>query len=67
MKKNMGAADRVIRFILALVIAILYFTDRISGAAAVILGIVALAFLVTSLAGSCPAYTPLGINTKKKK
>jgi len=28
MKKNMGAADRIIRTILAIVVAILYFTDH---------------------------------------
>ena len=66
MKKNMGFLDRGIRFALAVVVAILYFTGKISGAAAIILGIFALAFLATSLVGHCPAYPPFGINTAKK-
>ena len=66
MKKNMGTVDRGIRFALAVVVAILYFTGKISGIAAIVLGIFALAFFITSLMGHCPAYTPLGIKTTKE-
>jgi len=65
-KKNMGAADRLIRTLLAIVIAVLYFTDQISGTAAIILGIIAVIFLLTSLVGFCPAYLPFKISTRKK-
>mgnify|MGYP006389513673 CR=1 FL=1 len=44
MKKNMGNADRIIRFMVAALIAILYFTNLINGTAAVILGIIAIIF-----------------------
>lgn len=63
MKKNMGTADRTVRILVALAIAILLFTGRISGVVALVLGIVAAAFLVTSLVGSCPAYLPFGLST----
>jgi hypothetical protein len=63
MKKNMGTADRTIRILIALAIAILFFTGRITGVIALVLGIVAAAFFVTSLAGSCPAYLPFGLST----
>ena len=66
MKKNMGTIDRVVRFLVAVLIAILYFTDQISGVAAIILGIFAVVFLVTSFMSSCPLYTPLKISTIKK-
>ncbi len=66
MKKNMGTIDRVVRFLVAVLIAILYFTDQISGVAAIILGIVAVIFLLTSFMSSCPLYTPLKISTIKK-
>jgi hypothetical protein len=66
MKKNMGSVDRGIRFALAVVVAILYFTGKISGIAAIVLGIFALAFFITSLMGHCPAYTPLGLKTTKE-
>ena len=65
MKKNMGMIDRVVRTVIALVVAVLYFTDQITGTAAIILGIIAIVFLLTSLVGSCPAYLPLGLSTKK--
>jgi hypothetical protein len=66
MTKNMGTADRVIRTVLAVLIAVLYFTGTISGTLAVVLGIVAIAFLATSLIGWCPLYVPFKISTKKK-
>jgi hypothetical protein len=66
MKKNMGTVDRTIRIVLALVVAVLYFTGRISGTLAIVLGIFAIAFLLTSLVGSCPAYLPFRLSTRKK-
>ncbi len=67
MKKNMGAIDRSIRTILAIVVAILYFTGNISGITAIVLGIIAIIFLITSFVGFCPLYTLLGISTLKKE
>lgn len=66
MKSNMGTADRAIRILVAVVIAILYFTNQISGLAAIILGIIAIVFILTGFAGWCPGYLPLGLSTKKK-
>jgi len=67
MTKNMGAADRIIRTILAVVIAVLYFADQITGTAAIVLGIIAIVFLLTSLVGVCPLYVPLKLSTRKKE
>ena len=67
MKINMGPADRIIRLVLAAVIAVLYLTKQISGTLAVILGILAVVFIVTSLVGFCPLYCPLRLSTTKKK
>jgi hypothetical protein len=66
MVKNMGIEDRVIRVLLAIVVGILYLTGTISGTLAVILGIVAVVFLVTSIVGFCPGYVPLKIKTLRK-
>lgn len=63
----MGGLDRFIRTVLAIVVAVLYFTKQISGLAAVILGILAVIFLLTSAVGFCPLYVPLRISTKSKK
>lgn len=65
MTKNMGTVDRVVRTLLALVVAVLYFTGQISGTAAIILGIIAVVFLLTSVVGTCPLYVPLKLSTKK--
>lgn len=63
MKKNMGRVDRGIRLALAAGIVILYATGVITGGLAVILGVFAAAFVVTSAIGYCPAYTPFKIST----
>jgi len=67
MKANMGTIDRVIRVLIAVVIAILYFTNQISGTAAIILLVFAGIFILTSLISFCPLYAPFGISTCKKK
>lgn len=66
MKKNMGTADKTIRIVIALLILALYFTNMITGTAAIILLIFAAAFILTSLIGSCPAYSLIGFSTRKK-
>ena len=66
MKKNMGTLDRIIRASVVALIAILYFTNVISGTWAIILGVVAVVFLLTSLIGVCPLYMPFGISTRKE-
>jgi hypothetical protein len=66
MKKNMGTVDRSIRVLLALVVAVLYFTNQISGTAAIILGLFAGIFLITSFMAFCPLYVPFKISTKKE-
>lgn len=66
MKKNMGNIDRLIRTLLALLVGILYYTSVISGTTAVILGVIAVVFLLTSLVSTCPLYMPFGLSTRKK-
>ena len=66
MKKNMGMADRVIRILAAVAIAILYFTHQINGTLAIILLVFAGIFILTSFISFCPLYLPFGIRTNKK-
>lgn len=66
MTKNMGSMDKGIRIALAVIIAILYFTNQITGVAAIVLGIFAVVFLLTSLMSFCPLYVPLKLSTIKK-
>jgi hypothetical protein len=64
-KQNMGTIDRLLRVLLALVIAVLYFSSAISGTVALILGIVAAVFLVTGFTGFCPLYQLFNLSTRK--
>jgi hypothetical protein len=66
MKANMGTTDRIVRTVLALAVAALYFTGRISGTLAIVLGVIALMFLVSSFMSWCPAYAPFGFSTRKE-
>jgi hypothetical protein len=66
MKPNMGTVDRVVRILVAIAIAFLYFTGRISGTVAAILGVIAVVFVITSFAGRCPGYLPFGFSTRKE-
>ncbi len=67
MKKNMGTADRVIRIIIAAVIFTLYFTNVITGTAAIVLLVLSGIFILTSFISFCPLYLPFGISTTGQK
>ena len=67
MKKNMGIFDRVLRIILVIVVAVLIYMGTLSGTAAIILGIIAGIFLITSLIGFCGLYKVVGISTCSTK
>ena len=63
MKTNVGTIDKVIRIALAIVFAVLYFTGTVSGTPGIILLVLGGVFLLTSLMGTCPLYSMLGIST----
>lgn len=63
----MGSLDRIIRVAVAVVVGILYFTGQISGLAAIILGVLAVIFILTSMVSTCPLYLPFGLSTIGKR
>ncbi|MGB2685597.1 MAG: DUF2892 domain-containing protein [Olleya sp.] len=67
MKKNMGALDKSLRVLVAVLIALLYYLNVITGTLAYVLMGIAIIFLITSFINFCPLYTVLGINTCKRK
>jgi hypothetical protein len=67
MQTNMGALDRLIRFIIGVVLAILVIANAVKGTAAIVIGIIAIAMLLTSILGFCGLYVPLKISTIKRK
>ncbi len=67
MKKNMAVADRIARFVIALVLIVLFLTKEyplpVNGVLLAVSGV----FLLTAWAGSCPLYTLLRIDTRQFK
>jgi len=67
MKKNMGNADRIVRILIAAVVAVLYFTHVITGVLGIVLLVIAAVFVLTSLVSFCPLYTLVGLDTCPSK
>jgi hypothetical protein len=66
MTKNMGNLDRTLRLIAVLAIGAVYMLGKLSGTGAIVLGVIAAAFFVTSLIGTCPIYILFGLSTRGK-
>jgi len=66
LEKNMGTTDRIIRLILAVVGAVLYFTGTITGTLGLVVVILAGVLLLTSIFAICPLYLPFKLSTAKK-
>lgn len=65
MKKNMGGTDRIVRFIIALTIIVLYINGNIYGTAGIVLLLLSGILIITSFIGFCPLYKPFGLSTCK--
>jgi hypothetical protein len=63
MKTNVGTIDKVIRISMAIVFAVLYFTGTVTGTLGIILLVLGGVLLLTSLMGTCPLYSMVGIST----
>ncbi len=63
----MGSLDRIIRLVLAVIFAILFFTETTGGTLGIVLMTLSVVFVITSAVSFCPLYTPFGINTCSTK
>ena len=63
----MGNIDRIIRVAIAALIAVLFFTNVISGTLGIVLLVLAGVFVLTSLVSFCPLYLPFGLSTCPKE
>ncbi|NET33050.1 MAG: DUF2892 domain-containing protein [Cyanothece sp. SIO1E1] len=63
MKKNMGSTDQIIRVLIAVVVAALFFTKVISGVLGIVLLAVAGIFVLTSVVSFCPIYAVFGLSS----
>jgi hypothetical protein len=66
MKINMGSIDRALRVLVAVAIGVLLGARVLKGWLGLVLGGLAIVFLLTSAVGFCPLYVPFRISTKKK-
>lgn len=55
--------DKIVRIIIAAVIAVLYYTNVISGTLGIVLLVLAGVFVLTSFISFCPLYAPFGLST----
>ena len=63
MKANMSRTDRILRIGIAALIAILSFSDIITGMVGIVLLVAAGIFLLTSIVRFCPLYAIFGLST----
>ena len=66
LNKNMGTVDRIVRIALALVLFGLIVTGTVSGVLAIIMGVVAAIFAVTSVVSFCPIYFVTKLSTRSE-
>ena len=64
-KKNMGSTDRIVRIVLAVILAVLAIF-MLTGFLQILAGLFAVIFLVTSTVSFCPLYLPFNLSTLKK-
>ena len=60
MKANVGSADRIVRFVIGIVIIALGFYFKIWW------GVIGIVPIITASLNFCPAYNLIGVTTKKK-
>jgi len=65
--KNMGAFDRGLRIVAAIIFGYLYFSGNVTGTLGIVLLVLGAVFLLTSFISFCPLYLPFKISTLKKE
>jgi uncharacterized membrane protein len=67
MTKNVGQTDRIVRILVAVVIAVLLFTNTVamSSTLGIILAVVGVIFLFTGATSWCALYSVVGASTCK--
>jgi hypothetical protein len=63
----MGSLDRALRTLVPLVVGGRYMAGAIGGPTVLVLGLAAVAFLLTSFLGTCPPSVPGGLSTRRKQ
>lgn len=63
LEKNMSTTDSIIRFVLAAIFAVLYFTGTVSGVFGIVLLVLAVIFALTAVVRICPLYMLFKLST----
>jgi len=66
MQANMGTIDRIVRVVVAMIVVGMILSGMVSGVFAIILGVLAAVFVLTSVISICPLYLPFGISTRPR-
>jgi hypothetical protein len=66
MQANVGNTDRIIRFGIAILLAVLYFTNVVTGTLGIILLVGAIVLALTAAFKFCGVYAILGMNSCEK-
>ena len=64
---NIGNTDRIIRVIIAVFLAGLYYSGSIPETLSFVVMVFSVILIVTSVVRICPLYLPFGISTLRKK
>ncbi|WP_395043070.1 DUF2892 domain-containing protein [Flavobacterium sp.] len=63
MIKNVGQTDKIVRIVLAIILAALDYFEVVKGASSWILSVIAILLLVTAFINYCPVWKLIGKNT----
>jgi flagellar biosynthesis component FlhA len=63
MAKNLGAADRVVRIVVGIVLAVLAYLGVLPGVATIIMAVIAAYLIITGLLGRCVFYKLADVDT----
>lgn len=67
MKKNIAIGDRFLRFALAIVLLLVFFTSNLATPWNYIALVIGLVFIITAYLGWCPLYSIFHIDTRQFK
>jgi hypothetical protein len=65
-EKNVGSTDRIVRLVLVVILAALYFTGTVSGTLGTVFLVLAVVFALTAIVSICPLYLLFKLSTVGK-
>jgi hypothetical protein len=66
MKKNVGLADKIIRYFIAIILVTLYLGGYVTGTFGIVLMIIGVVLALTALVSWCALYAATGLSTCSK-